>query len=52
MWRKAKNTPYKHIIVAYGATMTGVPSQIAYACSKKFHHAIPLSWRLTTIKKP
>jgi len=36
--------PYKHIIVAYGATMVGIPSQIAYGGCQKICHAIP-PWR-------
>jgi len=29
-WQKAKSPPYKHVIVGYGATMAGLPSQITY----------------------
>ena len=28
-WQKAKVLPYKHAIVAYGAAITDLPSQIA-----------------------
>ena len=37
-WGKAKIPPYKHAVVAYNATMVGLPSQIAYANWQKISH--------------
>jgi len=34
-WWKAKILSYKHTIVAYGAAITGLPSQIAYGSWQK-----------------
>jgi len=42
IWKKAKNPSYKLAIVAYGAAVVGIPSQIAYDGCKKTHHAILL----------
>ena len=46
-WWKAKIPPHKHIIAAYGAAITGVPSQIAYGgWQKSATAAIALSFYL------
>ena len=37
---KAKILPYKHTIAASGATIVGLPSQIAYGGWQKNRHAI------------
>ena len=39
-WRKGKILPCKHAIVAYGATIAGLPSQIAYGSWQKIRHTI------------
>jgi len=50
-WQKAKIPPYKHVIAAYGATIAGLHSQIAYGGWQKICHAIP-PWccHLTTLR--
>jgi len=40
-WLKTENPPYEHSIDAYGAAITGIPSQIAYGGCQKIGHAIP-----------
>jgi len=46
IWPKAKIPPHKYGIVAFGATITGLSSQIAMAVGKKsampFQHGIPI----------
>lgn len=44
-WLKTENSPYEHSIDAYGATITGIPSQISYGGWQKIGHAIP-PWSL------
>jgi len=39
-WQNAKIPPYKHIIAPYGATMAGLPSQIAHGSWQKICHTI------------
>ncbi|KEH35895.1 hypothetical protein MTR_3g105775 [Medicago truncatula] len=53
-WRKAKSPPYKHTIVAYGASMAVIPSQTSNSSCPKIRHNI-LPWRrhdyhLTTLR--
>ena len=43
IWRKAKSLPYKHTIVAYGAAIAGLPSQIAYGGWQKSAMALPFN---------
>ena len=38
IWQKAKIPPYKHTIVAYGAAIAGLPSQIASGGWQKICH--------------
>ena len=48
-WQKAKIPPYKHASVPYGATMAGIPSQIAYGGWQKkppHHSAMVAPWPL------
>ena len=40
--QKTKILPNKHVIVAYGVTIAGLPSQIAYGGWQKICHTIPL----------
>jgi hypothetical protein len=42
-WWKAKHSPYKHAIAAYGAATEGILSQIAYGSCQKICHTNP-SW--------
>lgn len=37
-WQMAKNLPYKQAIVAYGAAIVGILSQIAYGGCQKIQH--------------
>ncbi|RDX99700.1 hypothetical protein CR513_17233, partial [Mucuna pruriens] len=37
-WWEAKIPPYKHAIVAYGTTIAGLPSQIAYGGGVEKRH--------------
>ena len=54
-WRKAEILPYKCAIATYGASMAGLPSQIAYGGWQEKRHAMPW-WRhghyLTTLNEP
>ncbi|KAH1267521.1 putative serine/threonine-protein kinase SIS8 [Glycine max] len=43
-WQKAKILPYKHAIVAFGAAIVGIPSQIVNGGWVKKYHVIAL-WR-------
>ncbi|KAL5168678.1 hypothetical protein HKD37_11G030788 [Glycine soja] len=55
-WRKAKIPPYKHAIVAYGAAIAGLPSQIAHGIWQKIRNTIWSWWprchHLTTMSMP
>lgn len=41
---KTKIPPYKHVILAYGATIVGFPSQIAYGGGVEKCHAVVFWW--------
>ncbi|KAG4986244.1 hypothetical protein JHK86_033935 [Glycine max] len=54
---KTKIPPYKHVILAYGATIVGFPSQIAYVCDIVVVESVLLSVfclmsYVTTVAKP
>lgn len=42
IWQMAKILPYKHAIEAYGAAITGLPSQVTFGVGVKKCHVVVL----------